>query len=116
MSFSTLTSDAINATFSSIEHAADVKSVDLLAGAALSSSVFGWVRAVLISLPQLMQVIFSPRRTWTPPHFWHGSLVSVPPFARREAPVLILLILSSEEAMLEYLRQTNFFFTLARSK
>ena len=45
MSFSTLTSDAINATFSSIKDAADVKSVDLLAGSALSSSAFGWVRA-----------------------------------------------------------------------
>src|SRR5215210_5367554 len=103
MSFSTLISDAISATFSSIKDAADVKSVDLLAGAALSSSAFGWVRAVFTSFPQLMQVIFSPRRTWTPPHLWHGSLVSVPPLARREAPVLILLTLSSEEAMVEYL-------------
>jgi hypothetical protein len=69
--------------------------------------------AVFISLPQLMQVIFSPRRTWTPLHLGHGTLVSVPPLARREAPVLILLTLSSEEAMVECLQLTNFFFMLA---
>src|SRR5215211_9538570 len=113
MSFSTLISDAISATFSSITDTTDVKSADLLTGAAASSrSAFGWVRAVFTSLPQLMQVIFSPKRTWTPPHLWHGSLVSVPPLAKREAPALILLTLSSEEAMVEYLLQANFFFVL----
>ena len=64
---------------------------------------------VFTSLPQLMQVIFSPRRTWTPLHLGHGTLVSVPPFARREAPVLILLTLSSEEAMVEGLLPHKFF-------
>jgi hypothetical protein len=115
MSFSTLISDASSAIFSSIRDAADVNTVDLCAGTALSRSAFGWVPPpVFTSLPQLMQVILSPRRTWTPLHLWHGSLVSVPPFARRDAPVLILLttLLSSEEAMGDYLLLTNFFFML----
>jgi hypothetical protein len=117
MSFSALISDAISAIFSSIRDAADVNTDDARAGAALSRSVLGWLpaaAAVFTSLPQLMQVIFSPRRTWTPLHLGHGTLVSVPPFARREAPVLILLTLSSEEeAMVEYLLLANFFFMLA---
>jgi hypothetical protein len=70
------------------------------------------VPPVFTSLPQLMQVILSPRRTWTPLHLWHGSLVSVPPLDRRDAPVLIPLTLSSEEAMVEYLLLTNFFLML----
>src|SRR5215212_1104320 len=106
MSFSTLISDAISATFSSIKVTTDAKRADLLIGATAaassSRSAFGWVRAVFTSLPQLMQVILSPKRTWTPPHLWHGSLVSVPPLAKREAPALILLTLSSEEAIVEY--------------
>jgi hypothetical protein len=117
MSFSALISDAISAIFSSIRDAADVNTDDARAGAALSRSALGWLpaaaAAVFTSLPQLMQVIFSPRRTWTPLHLGHGTLVSVPPFARREAPVLILLTLSSEEAMVECLLLTNFFFMLA---
>jgi hypothetical protein len=115
MSFSALISDAISAIFSSIRDAADVNTDDARAGAALSRSELGWLpaAAVFTSLPQLMQVIFSPRRTWTPLHLGHGTLVSVPPFARREAPVLILLTLSSEEAMVECLLLTNFFFMLA---
>src|SRR5687767_8283311 len=116
MSFSALISDAISAIFSSIRDAADVNTDDARAGAALSRSALGWLpaAAVFTSLPQLMQVIFSPRRTWTPLHLGHGTLVSVPPFARREAPVLILLLtLSSEEAMVECLLLTNFFFMLA---
>jgi hypothetical protein len=115
MSFSALISDAISAIFSSIRDAADVNTDDARAGAALSRSALGWLpaAAVFTSLPQLMQVIFSPRRTWTPLHLGHGTLVSVPPFARREAPVLILLTLSSEEAMVEYLLLANFFFMLA---
>jgi hypothetical protein len=115
MSFSALISDAISAIFSSIRDAADVNTDDARAGAALSRSALGWLpaAAVFISLPQLMQVIFSPRRTWTPLHLGHGTLVSVPPLARREAPVLILLTLSSEEAMVECLLLTNFFFMLA---
>jgi len=116
MSFSALISDAISAIFSSIRDAADVNTDDARAGAALSRSALGWLpaAAVFTSLPQLMQVIFSPRRTWTPLHIGHGTLVSVPPFARREAPVLILLLtLSSEEAMVECLLLTNFFFMLA---
>src|SRR5688572_31821269 len=116
MSFSALISDAISAIFSSIRDAADVNTDDARAGAALSRSALGWLpaaAAVFTSLPQLMQVIFSPRRTWTPLHLGHGTLVSVPPFARREAPVLILLLtLSSEEAMVECLLLTNFFFML----
>jgi len=116
MSFSALISDAISAIFSSIRDAVDVNTDDARAGAALSRSALGWLpaaAAVFISLPQLMQVIFSPRRTWTPLHLGHGTLVSVPPLARREAPVLILLTLSSEEAMVECLQLTNFFFMLA---
>src|SRR5688572_6939296 len=115
MSFSALISDAISAIFSPIRDAADVNTDDARAGAALSRSALGWLpaAAVFTSLPQLMQVIFSPRRTWTPLHLGHGTLVSVPPFARREAPVLILLTLSSEEAMVECLLLTNFFFMLA---
>jgi hypothetical protein len=115
MSFSARISDAISAIFSSIRDAADVNTDDARAGAALSRSALGWLpaAAVFTSLPQLMQVIFSPRRTWTPLHLGHGTLVSVPPFARREAPVLILLTLSSEEAMVECLLLTNFFFMLA---
>jgi len=114
MSFSALISDAISAIFSSIRDAVDVNTDDARAGAALSRSALGWLpAAVFISLPQLMQVIFSPRRTWTPLHLGHGTLVSVPPLARREAPVLILLTLSSEEAMVECLLLTNFFFMLA---
>jgi hypothetical protein len=113
MSFSTLNSDASNAIFSSIRDAADVNTADLRIGSVFSRSVFGWMSALFTSLPQLMQVIFSPRRTWTPLHLGHGSLVSVPPFARRDAPVLILLTLSSEEAIVEYLLLTNFFFMLA---
>jgi hypothetical protein len=118
MSFSALISDAISAIFSSIRDAVDVNTDDARAGAALSRSALGWLpaaaaAAVFTSLPQLMQVIFSPRRTWTPLHLGHGTLVSVPPFARREAPVLILLTLSSEEAMVECLLLTNFFFMLA---
>src|SRR5687768_14365600 len=115
MSFSALISDAISAIFSSIRDAADINTADARAGATLSRSALGWLpAAVFASLPQLMQVIFSPRRTWTPLHLGHGTLVSVPPFARREAPVLILLTLSSEEeAMVECLLLTNFFFMLA---
>jgi hypothetical protein len=114
MSFSALISDAISAIFSSIRDAADVNTDDARAGSALSRSALGWLpAAVFTSLPQLMQVIFSPRRTWTPLHLGHGTLVSVPPLARREAPVLILLTLSSEEAMVECLLLTNFFFMLA---
>jgi hypothetical protein len=113
-------SDASNAIFSSIRDAADVNIADLRTGSALSRSWLGWVplSPVFISFPQLMQVILSPRRTWTPLHLWHGSLVSVPPFARRDAPLLILLttllllLSSSEEAMIEYLLLTNFFFVV----
>jgi hypothetical protein len=68
MSFSALISDAISATFSSIRDAADVKTADVRAGAALSRSALGWLPDVFTSLPQLMQVILSPRRTWTPLH------------------------------------------------
>src|SRR5918994_175061 len=107
MSFSTLISDASDAIFSSITDIADARTTDLRAGGpTLSCSAFGLMlaaaaaAAVFTSLPQLMQVILSPKRTWTPLHLGHGSLVSVPPFARRDAPVLILLAVSSDEAML----------------
>jgi hypothetical protein len=42
-------------------------------------------------------------------HLGHGSLVSVPPFARREAPVLILLTFSSGEVILILLTDRKFF-------
>jgi hypothetical protein len=47
-------------------------------------------------LPQLMQVVLSANRTWTPPHFGHGSFVRVPPLTSSEAAVLILVVLSSD--------------------
>src|SRR5919112_1530256 len=119
MSFSVLISDASRAIFSSIRDATDVNTAVLRDGIASSRSAFAGVSplpppALFTSLPQLMQVILSPRRTWTPLHLWHGSLVSVPPLAKSDAPVLILLtILSSEEVMVEYfLLSTNFFFML----
>jgi hypothetical protein len=57
----------------------------------------------------------SPRRTWTPLHLWHGSLVSVPPLANRDAPVLILLttLSSEEEVMVEYIFAADKFFLFA---
>src|ERR671916_211456 len=114
MSFSALISDASRAIFSSIRDAADVNTAALRDGDASSRSAFVGVSppalppppplAIFTSLPQLIQVILSPRRTWTPLHLWHGSLVSVPPLANRDAPVLILLttLSSEEEVMVEY--------------
>jgi hypothetical protein len=59
-----------------------------------------------------MQVVLSAKRTWTPPHFGHASLVSVPPFTSSEAADLILPTPSSED-MTGYWQPANFFFVLA---
>jgi hypothetical protein len=63
-----------------------------------------------------MQVILSANCTCTPEHLWHGSLVRVPPFTKREAAALILLTLSSEEDMIKHWLTTNFFFVLVNHR
>jgi hypothetical protein len=108
ISSSIFISELRRATFPSIIDTVDARTSDLRAGVAPSSCRSGYGRkralavVVFTSLPQLMQVVLSPRRTWTPLHLVHGSLVRVPPFAKREAPVLILLTFSSEEVIAHY--------------
>src|ERR687887_1527690 len=111
MSLSALISAARATIFSSISNPADASPTEPCAGIVFSGSTFCVVPA-FISLPQLMQVVLSAKRTWTPPHFGHGSPVRVPPFTRSEAADLILPELSSED-MSDYWQPANFFFVLA---
>src|SRR5687767_9195525 len=98
----------MSAIFSSMIEVIDASPVDPCAGA-FSGSAFCWAPA-FSSLPQLMHVVLSAKRTCTPPHFLHASLVRVPPFTMSEAADLILPALSSD--MPCHWRLANFFFVL----